>query len=119
MEKFTDLMVKDTVTGESLRADKLLEDIIDGLLEKNPAMPTVSRRSAGFLTRAVFFFCRLFWPIYNKKNEIRTYILDFLRLTLTPQSRPSLGNFSEVGRCEELMWTVNLFFFGTAPKRKY
>lgn len=34
-------MVKDTVTGESLRADKLLEDIIDDLLAKNPAMPTV------------------------------------------------------------------------------
>ncbi|CAN0504403.1 unnamed protein product [Laminaria digitata] len=44
VEKFTDLMVKDTVTGESLRADKLLEDIIDTLLEKNTAMPTVSRR---------------------------------------------------------------------------
>lgn len=43
VEKFTDLMVKDTVTGESLRADKLLEDIIDGLLEKNPAMPTAER----------------------------------------------------------------------------
>lgn len=41
VEKFTDLMVKDTVTGESLRADKLLEDIIDDLLEKNPAMPKV------------------------------------------------------------------------------
>lgn len=41
MDKFTDLMVKDTVTGESLRADKLLEDIIDELLEKNPAMPSV------------------------------------------------------------------------------
>lgn len=77
VEKFTDLMVKDTVTGESLRADKLLEDIIDGLLEKNPAMPTVSRRSAGFLTRAVFFvfFCRPFWPIYNKMVEIRIYLI--------------------------------------------
>lgn len=41
VDKFTDLMVKDTVTGESLRADKLLEEIIDDLLEKNPTMPTV------------------------------------------------------------------------------
>ena len=41
MDKFTDLMVKDTITGESLRADKLLEDIIDDLLAKNPAMPAV------------------------------------------------------------------------------
>lgn len=44
MEKFTDLMVKDTVTGQSLRADKLLEDIIDDLLAANPAMPTVNKR---------------------------------------------------------------------------
>lgn len=42
MDKFTDLMVKDSITGESLRADKLLEDIIDDLLAKNPAMPTVN-----------------------------------------------------------------------------
>lgn len=43
VDKFTDLMVKDTITGESLRADKLLEDIIDDLLAKNPAMPTVRK----------------------------------------------------------------------------
>lgn len=41
VDRFTDLMVKDTVTGESLRADKLLEDIIDKLLAESPAMPTV------------------------------------------------------------------------------
>ncbi|CAN0132444.1 unnamed protein product, partial [Scytosiphon promiscuus] len=39
VDKFTDLMVKDSVTGESLRADKLLEDIIDDLLNNNPTMP--------------------------------------------------------------------------------
>ncbi|CAM9336403.1 unnamed protein product [Ectocarpus fasciculatus] len=43
VDRFTDLMVKDTVTGESLRADKLLEDIIDKLLADNPAMPTAER----------------------------------------------------------------------------
>ncbi|CAN0444458.1 unnamed protein product [Ascophyllum nodosum] len=43
VDKFTDLMVKDTVTGESLRADKLLEDIIDDLLEKNPNIPKDER----------------------------------------------------------------------------
>ena len=51
VDKFTDLMVKDTVTGESLRADKLLEDIIDDLLEKNPNIPKVqSRRAFTFIT---------------------------------------------------------------------
>lgn len=49
MEKFTDLMVKDTVTGESLRADKLLEDIIDELLAKTPAMPKVTNTPRMFI----------------------------------------------------------------------
>lgn len=40
VDRFTDLMVKDTTTGECFRADKLLEDAIDDLLEKNPAMST-------------------------------------------------------------------------------
>jgi glycyl-tRNA synthetase len=38
VERFTDLMVKDTTTGECFRADKLLEDAIDDLLEKSPTM---------------------------------------------------------------------------------
>lgn len=38
VERFTDLMVKDISTGECFRADKLLEDAIDELLEKNPNM---------------------------------------------------------------------------------
>lgn len=40
VERFTDLMVRDTETAECFRADKLLEDAIDDLLEKNPTMPT-------------------------------------------------------------------------------
>ena len=39
VEKFTDMMVKDTVTGECFRADKLLEDKIDELIESTPDMP--------------------------------------------------------------------------------
>lgn len=39
VERFTDLMVKDPPTGECFRADKLLEDAIDALLEANPTMP--------------------------------------------------------------------------------
>jgi glycyl-tRNA synthetase len=38
VERFTDLMVKDTTTGECFRADKLLEDAIDDLLENSPTM---------------------------------------------------------------------------------
>ena len=34
VDRFTDLMVKDVVTGDCYRADKLLEDHIDDLLEK-------------------------------------------------------------------------------------
>jgi len=42
VDRFTDLMVKD-VTGECFRADKLLEDAIDDLLEQNPTMPTAEK----------------------------------------------------------------------------
>ena len=40
VDRFTDLMVKDTEIGECFRADKLLEDAIDVLIESNPTMPT-------------------------------------------------------------------------------
>jgi glycyl-tRNA synthetase len=40
VDRFTDLMVKDTQIGECFRADKLLEDAIDDLLEKNPTFTT-------------------------------------------------------------------------------
>ena len=39
VDRFTDLMVKDPVSGECFRADKLLEDAIDELIESNPDMP--------------------------------------------------------------------------------
>ncbi len=37
--------VKDLVTGEPFRADKLLEDFIDNFLEKSPTMPSEERES--------------------------------------------------------------------------
>jgi glycyl-tRNA synthetase len=40
VERFTDLMVKDLPSGECFRADKLLEEAIDELLENNPTMPS-------------------------------------------------------------------------------
>lgn len=40
VERFTDLMVKDVPSGECFRADKLLEEAIDELLENNPTMPS-------------------------------------------------------------------------------
>ncbi len=39
VERFTDFMVRDVITTECFRADKLLEDAIDDLLMKNPNMP--------------------------------------------------------------------------------
>ncbi len=38
VDKFEDLMVKDTKTGECFRADKLLEDFIENLLKADAAM---------------------------------------------------------------------------------
>ena len=43
VERFTDLMVKDPVTQECFRADKLLEDAIDELLENNPTLDTETK----------------------------------------------------------------------------
>ena len=38
VDRFTDLMVKDTESGECFRADKLLEDAIDDLIDSSPDM---------------------------------------------------------------------------------
>ena len=43
VDRFTDLMVKDPATQECFRADKLLEDAIDDLLEKNPTLDTETK----------------------------------------------------------------------------
>ena len=40
VDKFEDLMVKDTKTGECYRADKLLEDAIENMLKVRPAAST-------------------------------------------------------------------------------
>lgn len=40
VDRFTDLMVKDEETGECFRADKLLEEVIDALIENTPTMST-------------------------------------------------------------------------------
>lgn len=45
VDRFTDLMVKDLETGECFRADKLLEDAIDSLLDSNPTMPVEEREA--------------------------------------------------------------------------
>jgi len=43
VDRFTDLMVKDPATQECFRADKLLEDAIDDLLEENPTLDTETK----------------------------------------------------------------------------
>ncbi|KAL3781444.1 hypothetical protein ACHAW5_001521 [Stephanodiscus triporus] len=43
VDRFTDLMVKDPASGECFRADKLLEDAIDELIDSNPDMPASER----------------------------------------------------------------------------
>ena len=44
VDRFTDLMVKDPETGECFRADKLLEDAIDNLLEDNTVTLSTEER---------------------------------------------------------------------------
>ena len=43
VDKFEDLMVKDTKTGECYRADKLLEDVIENLLKTDVTLTTERR----------------------------------------------------------------------------
>jgi len=43
VERFTDFMVRDEVTSECFRADKLLEDAIEALLEGAPAMSAAEK----------------------------------------------------------------------------
>lgn len=43
VDRFTDLMVKDPVSGECFRADKLLEEAIDELIDANPDMAVSER----------------------------------------------------------------------------
>ena len=43
VDRFTDLMVKDPENGQCFRADKLLEDAIDDLLDNNPTMPVAEK----------------------------------------------------------------------------
>jgi glycyl-tRNA synthetase len=51
VDRFTDLMVKDDKSGVCYRADKLLEDHIEGLLLKNPAMPQAEREELELCAR--------------------------------------------------------------------
>ncbi|GMH62971.1 hypothetical protein TrRE_jg13483, partial [Triparma retinervis] len=43
VDRFTDLMVKDLENGQCFRADKLLEDTIDNLIDSNPTMDPSTR----------------------------------------------------------------------------
>lgn len=45
VDRFTDLMVKDTETGECFRADKLLEDAIDAHLEQSPTLSSEEKEN--------------------------------------------------------------------------
>jgi glycyl-tRNA synthetase len=51
VERFTDFMTRDEVTGECFRADKLLEDGIDALLEANPHMPIQEKEALQLIQR--------------------------------------------------------------------
>ena len=45
VERFSDFMTRDEVTGECFRADVLLENAIDDLLAANPYLPKEERRN--------------------------------------------------------------------------
>lgn len=49
VDRFTDKMVKDVITGDCYRADKLLEEFIDKLIEETPTMPRFFRHTRNAL----------------------------------------------------------------------
>eukprot|EP01038_Epipyxis_sp_PR26KG_P012116 gene12116-16222_t len=51
VDRFTDFMVRDEVTGECFRADKLLEEAIDNLLMANPTMPIQEQEAHKIIQR--------------------------------------------------------------------
>ncbi len=51
VERFTDFMVKDEITGDCFRADKLLEDIIDNFLAANPLLPEKEKEEHRIIQR--------------------------------------------------------------------
>jgi len=51
VERFTDLMVKDVVNGVPHRADKLLEDHIEKLIQENPGMPKEEKEELELIHR--------------------------------------------------------------------
>ena len=68
VEKFTDMMVKDDVTGECKRADHLLEDAIDELIDGNvrkaPPPPRLFfRGSVEAACVSHYVFSALFFPL--------------------------------------------------------
>lgn len=73
VERFTDFMVKDEKTSECFRADKLLEDAIDKLLDSNPTMPVEEQEAHRIIqvmtmywsdnfSKLSCFFCLLLRP---------------------------------------------------------
>ena len=52
MERFSDYMVKDEVTGECFRADHLLEEVMEKLMA-DPKCPTENRREFQLIERQV------------------------------------------------------------------
>ena len=45
VDRFTDLMVKDLANGQCFRADKLLEDAIDNLIDANPTFTEAEKEA--------------------------------------------------------------------------
>ena len=75
VDKFTDMMVKDVLTGECFRADKLLEDFIDNLIDSNPNMPryliapSVQSLSIDRVLKNQTFFFSLMQPLNSEEVE--------------------------------------------------
>ena len=73
VERFSDFMVRDDVTGECFRADKLLEDAIDDMLAANPYMPAPEREAHQVIQRQADAFTAGKFGFRNYRGVILLY----------------------------------------------
>ena len=72
VDRFTDLMVKDLENGQCFRADKLLEDAIDNLVEKNPTWSEAEKESHFVIQRQADAYTPLELDDLLKKYEVKS-----------------------------------------------
>jgi glycyl-tRNA synthetase len=104
VDKFTDLMVKDTVTGDCLRADHLLRDHLEALVEKpDPKAPALTPEETNEIT-----------ALCERMDEIGQQEMDML-ITKYSVVAPETGNSVSTAYPFNLMFPTSIGPSGAIP----